>query len=317
MRVPSLTHPLISKNRNEATGYRHPDYVAAFSQFGQPLHLRHCNGWLLQRPIPGTSLKDAMGSYPLFCCDDWDSLGRDLDEISSHLVTLVLVTEPFGDFDPHSLERCFDHVVPYKAHYVADMNRPLDQIVKRSHQATVRRAQKKVDVRICSQPGQYLDQWNQLFNNLIRRHDIKGMRAFSKEIFARHLEIPGLVMFEARAENHTVGLDLWYVHEDVAYGHLVAFSELGYKLRASYATKWAVLDYFKDKVRWVDLGGIAGNQKPENDGLTKFKEGWSTDTKSVYLCKRIFQPTRYEELCDVTGTKEAAYFPAYRDAEHE
>ena len=62
-------------------------------------------------------------------------------------------------------------------------------------------------------------------------------------------------MFEASAGGDVVGLDLWYVHGDVAYGHLAAFSDLGYGLGASYATKWAMLHHFSGRVRWVDLSG--------------------------------------------------------------
>lgn len=303
------------RNQGGPTGYKHPAYMGSFAQFGRPLHLVRCNGWLLERTIPGTTYKDAMGGYPFFCCDNWEELKRDLEDVGPRLVSLVLVPEPFGKFELPLLEQCFDHVVQYKKHYVVDMDRPIHQTVKRSHQATVRRAQKKVDVRICPRPPEYLDRWTELFDNLRRRHHISGIRAFSKEAFAGHLEIPGLVMFEARAEGVTVGLDLWYVQGDIAYGHLVAFNDLGYKLRASYATKWAVLKYFSDKVRWLDLGGAAGSGGSRDDGLARFKQGWSTDTKSVYLCTRVFQRARYEELCDMAGASSTSYFPAYRDSE--
>jgi hypothetical protein len=157
----------------------------------------------------------------------------------------------------------------------------------------------------------------QVFGTLVERHGIRGIRAFSREAFSRQLRIPGMVMFEAKAQGETVGLDLWYVQGDVAYGHLVAFSDLGYKLRASYATKWAVLEHFSDKLRWLDLGGGAGANADAGDGLSKFKDGWSTGTKPVYLCGRVFQPERYKELCEMKQVGDTSYFPAYRNQEFQ
>lgn len=303
------------QERLEPGGYGSPSYVAGLSEFGTPLHLPQCNGWLLERSIPDTKWKDAMGAYPFFCCDDWRRLGDDLDKLRSRLISVVLVPEPFGHFELDLLKSSFDRVAGYKEHYVADLDNPIEQIVKRSHKATVRRARNKVDVNICPHPWEYLDQWSELFANLARRHNIEGIRAFSKEAFAQHLRIPDLVMFEARAGNTTVGLDLWYVQGDVAYGHLVGFSDRGYQLRASYATKWEVLNYFRGKVRWLDLGGVPDSHKGANQGLAHFKEGWATGRKTVYLCTRIFQHQKYEELCTATRTHNSDYFPAYRDGE--
>src|SRR6202035_2709263 len=113
-------------------------------------------------------------------------------------------------------------------------------------------------VDVCASPSDHLADWLRLFGTLSNRHAISGLRAFSPHAFEQQLTLPGLVMFRARAGDDVVGLDLWYVHNDVAYGHLAAFSDIGYTLRASYATKWTMLHYFWQRVRWVDLAGSAG-----------------------------------------------------------
>ena len=161
-------------------------------------------------------------------------------------------------------------------------------------------------------PVGHLAKWVELFGVLAKRHRITGIRAFSPDAFAKQLAIPGMVMFDARANGETVGLDLWYIQGDVAYGHLVAFNERGYALRASYATKWFMLNYFAGKVRWVDLGGGAGTISNGSDGLSLYKEGWSTGTVPAYLCCRIFDQTLYDVLSAASGTTGSSYFPAYR-----
>ncbi|WP_447597832.1 GNAT family N-acetyltransferase [Nitrospira sp. Nam80] len=227
----------------------------------------------------------------------------------------MIVPAPFDPYDPELLERCFSKVIPFKSHYVADLTRPIDQIVKKSHRDTVARVIKKVCVSHCLDPASRLTQWIKFFETLTARHRITGIRAFSAGAFATQFAIPGMVMFEARAGDEPVGLDLWYLQDDVAYGHLVAFSELGYSVRASYATKWFVLNYFAGRVRWVDFGGGAGTKADGTDGLSVFKQGWSTGSVPVYLCCRIFNDAVYRELTGASSNGETTYFPAYRAGE--
>ena len=59
----------------------------------------------LERAIPGSDLHDGMGCYPLFCCHDWKRLPDDVAELTDSLVTLTLVTDPFGDFSVGDLHR--------------------------------------------------------------------------------------------------------------------------------------------------------------------------------------------------------------------
>ncbi len=165
-------------------------------------------------------------------------------------------------------------------------------------------------------PWEHIDDWVRLYANLTRRHSISGLRSFSRLAFEKQLKTPGLVMFRATAGNETVGLDLWFVQGDVAYGHLAAFSDRGYKLRASYATKWTMLNYFMGRVKWVDLAGSSGLSVDEMDGLAKFKSGWSTTTKPAYLCERILRPDVYEALTCERPTSTEGYFPSYRSGEY-
>jgi hypothetical protein len=293
------------------TGYAHPDYAASLAAFGEPLNLPRSGGSLLVREIPGTPHRDAMGPYPLLCCRNWSGLADDLDELRNELVSVTAVLDPFGDFSPQLLERAFDSADPFKLHYVADLSLPRAELVKKSHRAAVRRAERSVEVEVVARPEERLEEWVTLFGVLEARHSIEGVRAFTPEAFNLQLRVPGTVLFEARVEGEIVGLDWWYVQDDVAQGHLVAMSETGYRHRASYATKWFLLDWFRNRVRWVNFGGGAGLSAPD-DGLTRFKAGWSSGTRSSRLGKRILQPEIYERLTAETGSPGSPWFPAYR-----
>ena len=113
----------------EPTGYGHADYAESLAEWGTPLHLPRSNSWLLRRAIPGSSRHDAMGPYPLFSCHNWSQLAADLDEVSSDLVSVVLVPESFTPVDRTGLERCFDRVTYFKDHFIADLRRPVEENV--------------------------------------------------------------------------------------------------------------------------------------------------------------------------------------------
>jgi hypothetical protein len=120
-------------------------------------------------------------------------------------------------------------------------------------------------------------------------------------------------MFKASAEGRIVGLHIWYLHEDVAYGHLGATSPRGYELMASYALYWFAVAHLRTRVRWLDLGAAAGlSDAGPDDGLRRFKAGWSTGVRPAYLCGRVFQPAAYARLVETRGSGATSYFPAYR-----
>ncbi len=88
------------------TGYVHPDYARSFADYGSPRELTHCGAWVLERPIPGSPYRDAMGCYPLFDCRDWSGLKADLDELAAEAVSICLVTDPFGRYTVPLRQAC-------------------------------------------------------------------------------------------------------------------------------------------------------------------------------------------------------------------
>lgn len=299
------------------TGYLHPDYAKSLAEFGVPRELPKCKAWILQRPIPGSPYCDGMGCYPLFACHDWSELHSELDNLGKELVTLSLVADPFGEYDLTYLRKCFDIVIPFKEHFVADLQHPMNVVVSSHHRYYALRSLRKVSVERCADPAQFVSEWVDLYTNLIDRHSLTGIKAFSKAAFAKQLSLPGTVIFRALHQGTTVGA-VWYVHQgEVGYNHLSAFSPDGYRLRASYALQWCAIEYFIDKLRWLDLGGGAGVKGNGRDGLSVFKRGWTTGTRTAYFCGRIFDEEKYSELVKAKGISVADYFPSYRRGEFE
>jgi hypothetical protein len=299
-------------------GYLSPLYAQSLMEYGKPLELPRSKGWLLKRAIRGTSYYDGMGCYPIFVCKNWSNLEEDWAHISDQLICVYLVADPFGNYDYETLRHNFDFALPYKEHFVIDLHQRLEDFVGKHHQRNVRKAMQNLRVEICEKPLDFLAEWNSLYDVLIERHHIRGFTQFSREVFAKQFNIPGIVVFRAVANDETVGMLLWYVQDKIAYYHLGAYSPLGYELNASFALFWYGIKHFSNSsLEWLSLGAGAGAKSDGRDGLARFKRGWATGTRQAYFCGHIFDRRIYDELVSTWNIKNTNYFPAYRESEFE
>ncbi len=292
------------------SGYAHADYAAALAEFGTPRLLPTSQSWILTTPIAGFSLMDARGCYPLFSATNWVGLGSDLSSIDD-LVSLVVVADPFGDYTVETLRDCFpDLLVNYKEHYVIDLE---NLTIAPHHARNIRKA--RVEVELCPQPEIFTNDWLRLYANLVNRHAIQGIAAFSPSSLSAQLQVPGMVMFRAVMNAETVGIVLWYSQGDVGYYHLAAYTDEGYQNGASFALFAQAIAYFKTRLRWLNLGAGAGVTNDGSDGLTRFKSGWASGTRTAYLCGRIFDHAAYQSLVQKRRIVGEGFFPLYRKGE--
>jgi hypothetical protein len=168
------------------TGDVHSDYAESLSQFGAPLRLPKSGGWLPKRLVDAIRT-DAMGTYRLFAYSDWKSLKTDFNLLGKSLVSVVVVTDSFGEYNEPLLRDGFgDLVTPFKAHFGNDLSRPLESTLRKHHERNAGIGLKQF-VELCEGPSSYLDDWARLYSVLIQRHQICGIRAFSRNSFSRQL----------------------------------------------------------------------------------------------------------------------------------
>lgn len=300
----------------QGTGYLNQAYAHSLSEFGNPRLLPQSQGSILEREILESSYRDAMGCYPLFFCQNWSGLSADLENIGNDLVSLSLVADPFGEYDLLELQRCFkDIFVPFKTHYIVDLKIPMNQNVSAHHRYYARKANRTANIFCSEKPSLLLKQWCNLYDVLVERHGITGIKAFSKKSFEKQMTIPGITVFCSEREDKINGMQLWYTIGNKAYHHLSAYSPEGYRLRVSYGLLGFAMHWFESiGLRWLDLGGVA-NTSDSNDGLAKFKSGWTKLTRKAFFCGRIFNHEVYNTLLKKTQTFSIKYFPAYRNGE--
>lgn len=297
------------------TGYLHPDYACSLAAFGEPCVLPGSGASVLVRGIAGTDRVDALGVYPLVCCRDWSALGGDLMARAGDWVSLSLVVDPFSGRGEAELREVFDQVWLFKRHFVAELGSPVEVLANKHHRYYSRQAFKQVGVQVVDRPTDHLDVWCDLYDHLIRRHQLRGIKAFNREAFAVQLAIPGMVMLRADDAHGPVGMHLWYVQGEVAYSHLAAFNDRGYDAMAAYALYWHAITWFTGKVKCLNIGAGAGVSTDASDGLTRFKRGWANASRPVWFCGRVFDRQAYDRLSAAHAPAGTAYFPAYRAGE--
>ena len=298
---------------DDARGYTHPLYAESLAEFGRPHLLPQSQGWILERTIPETGYTDAMGCYPLFVCRSWNDLPADLSALERELVSLAVVIDPFAGIQPEKLPDCFPDVrFEFKPHCLADLSQDPATYVTKHHRYYARRALTEVSVEHTDTPMEFIDDWCRLYHCLVLRHGLTGLRAFSRRAFSYQLRVPGAVLFRALFKGEAVAAHLWYVMGDVAYSHLAASNDIGYGLQASYALYSAAMAHFNGRVRWLELGGSSGVGQAATDGLWRFKQGWSSTTRSSYFCGRIHNTDHYRCLTANLAGGASGYFPAYR-----
>jgi hypothetical protein len=298
------------------TGYLHPHYPRSLAGLGTARELPRSGSWVLERPIERFPYRDAAGCYPLFCCRDWSRLHEDLDELADDLVCLTVVTDPFGDYDELRLRGCFpDLVIPFKRHYVVDLHSPPENTVSRHHRKCARRALRELAVHVHPRPAEFIDEWMGLYQHLMARHRIGGIKAFPRPAFAAQLATPGAVVLRVTRGSEAVAGLLFFLQGEVAHGHVLACTDAGYRLGALYAGIWFAIEHFPGSARWLNLMGVPGLDDAAAEGIHQFKRGWTRETRMAWLCGRIFNRTRYMEMANSNGTPHARYFPAYRAGE--
>lgn len=298
------------------TSYLSEDYARSLSEFGTPLELPHSQGWVLTRQIEGTAYRDAMSPYPLFSCVNPAGLALDVAGLNPELASITLVTDPMVNFDKEMLLEAFpDLCIPFKEHYVIDFTKTSRATIKGHHRRSVLKAFDELEVEVIEDTDTFLDDWIRLHGHLVHRHNIQGIRRMSRDAFKRQFEIPGMVMISAKRRGIPVAAIMNFIQGDCAQAHILGCTQEGYRASALYAILWQTFEVFGDKVRYYNLMGVPGEGTKSGENIKSFKSGWTSETRTSYLCGRIINHERYNELSELKGTQQASYFPKYRQGE--
>jgi len=290
--------------------YATREYAQTLRHVGQPLFVPPWGTWVIVRDI-ASGLRDAMGTYPVACLAEDADLEEGLALLRRDgLVSVTLVVDGLRGPPLDSMRSAFGFWRPFKTHYLvdqaADEYRP-----SRHHQLEVRRAQRRgvtvQEVRLAD----ILDGWVGLYRELTVRHRVGPVQSFPRDSFVALLACEGLTAIGAFLASELVACHLWFEHDGLVRSHLGASNADGYASSAAYAVYDYSLRRCHGKV--ASLGGAAGANPGGDDGLARFKAGFSNATGTSYVLGSVLDPVAYTQLSSACAMPNAdGYFPAYR-----
>ncbi len=293
-----MTHP-----------YASAAYAAVFREAADPLWVPAWGVHVLTREIPNGGGRDAMGVYPLTAFADGADLAAGLDWLREQgMVSVGLVPDPATAPPLAELRAAFGLCAPFKTHLLVDYGQEVR--LSKHHRYEVKKALRQVSVEVVPL-ARHLNAWRELYANLVERHEIGGMTAFSDNAFERMAGVDGLTAVAAFADGAIVSMHLWVSdpHSGHGYSLLAASNAEGYRRSAAYAVYDASVRLFS-ALRTLNLGAGAG-LSADDDGLTRFKKGFANAEAQAYFCAAILDEPRYAALSGGRA-EHATPFPAYR-----
>lgn len=280
-------------------------YAKTQAHVGRPIYVSAWHTYVIARDWKGQST-DAVGPYPITCMAVESDIGAGLESLrEAGLVSVILVVDGLLGPPIIELQRAFTFVRPFKTHYLVDLYQP-----SKHHRYEIRRAARLgVEVRVMPMLD-ILEAWTALYDQLISRHRIAGGQRFTRESFEILANCESLTTVAGFVGQELVSCHLWIQYKGFVWSHLAASSARGYTSRAAYAVYDQSIRNFPGRL--IDLGGAAGLNDTDDDGLARFKAGFANRQQSVYLCGAVLDAERYQALCAEAEPPTSNHFPAYR-----
>ena len=292
----------------------HPYATDAYAQtlfhIGRPVAVPEWGCNVVARPIPGGG-EDLAGCYPIAVLNADADLRGGLARLRAEgFVSVTLTLDDFHRPSIEELQNTFDVVRPFKTHFVHQG--PIENYRPgRNHRHKINRSRRSVITKPIDL-SQYVAAWASLYHDVINKHSLSGMHAFTLASFEMLAQIPGLETIGGFVGNELVSCNTWVTHNGRVHSHLVASNALGYELRAAYAVSDASVTYFRN-AEIVNFGGGAGVEDNAEDGLAQFKRGFGNAQARSYICGAILDRSNYARLTTARNRLlPTDYFPAYR-----
>jgi hypothetical protein len=121
-----------------------------------------------------------------------------------------------------------------------------------------------------------------------------------------------MTVFEATDAGQTHAMACFLTVEERVYAHHLGVTEEGRAKNIIHGMYAFALDHFSGRARYLDFGSNTGITDNPDDGLSRFKQGWCSETRRSFVGGKILNTDLYHRLCRDRGVRQSAYFPAYR-----
>ncbi len=285
-------------------------FAESLTHWGEPFLVPEWNCHVIKRHITD-KLYDAAGVYPITPLSADADIAGGLSRLrDAGFVSVVLVLDDFHRPDLEMLKPHFDVVQNFKQHYLFKPEKG-GITYDSHHKRAVKTALKHVRTDIIPL-RECVNDWAGLYDGLIQKLSLQGLHAFPHTHHQILAEMPGIIAIGAWIGEELVSCHLWADDGEFVHSHLVASNDKGYESRAAYAVNDTSIRYFADR-KLLNFGGGAGNSVGDDDGLARFKKGFSNDVAESYICGAVLDKLKYQELVSARNfAVPVTYFPVYR-----
>lgn len=295
--------------------HKHPyatmDYAHSLAHWGKAMFVPEWNAPVIVRSIGQSGQEDAAGVYPFVPLAADADIAGGLERLrAAGMVSVVLVTDAFHSPPIDVLTQHFTTVRPLKRHYIWCPHLG-DIHYHEHHRRAVRKAQDLVRTEVVEMKH-HVGEWHSLYDALIEKLSLTGLHAFPRAHHDALAAMDGVVLVGAWQGDEMVSGHVWVSDGEYAHSHLVASNDKGYECRAGFAVNDASMHYFRNH-KAVNWGGAAGYDDDADDGLARFKRGFSNAEDASWLCTAVLDEVRYCKLVEERNFSVApSFFPAYR-----
>jgi lipid II:glycine glycyltransferase (peptidoglycan interpeptide bridge formation enzyme) len=197
------------------------------------------------------------------------------------------------------------------------------QGVCRGHRSSINKARRNgVTIEARKIDDESLSEFETLYNETMERNQADPLWwHFPSSYFKNYVNCLGeekILLFNAQYKGEIIASYLILHEFQTAYYHFGGSRELDFNLRANNLLIYEIALWAKKRgYRWFHLGG--GIQP--DDGVFRFKSGFSKSQALLFSCGRIHDQNRYTQLCSIKESwdlsrnippQQSSFFPAYR-----
>lgn len=292
-------------------GYSSKEYAEVYSKHGEIFS----ELGIIRRPIEDTDYHDEVSVYPFY------PEYRDVfyyGTSSKKCISGTYISDPLAK--DHFLYKSDGYEV-YKTHYIVDLQSYDFNKLPENHKRNIKKNDKNVREghstylipEVVAKVDPIAADMSYVYQDLVKRHNITGYTNYDLAQFKQLIKVPGTVVF--RTTKHLTDFHLpsrasyalFYIDKDNVYYHMGFGLEESYKLNANFILMHSAIEFFKR----LGLNKLLLGSVPDggNDGLRRFKEGFSNESRENYILKHIYNEEVYDRL---SKDKSTNMFPAYR-----
>lgn len=183
-----------------------------------------------------------------------------------------------------------------------------------SYSSTTRNILRKCEKELIFQKCNNLDKFIELYVQTMNKNKATDFYYFSQKYYEQLLKITNVELYEIKKDDQVISSAFFMFGDQFVHYHLSANDYNMRQYNANYFILDQICEIAKSKnKKYFILGGGSTNSK--EDTLLRFKQKFSSQTKSFYISGKVYNDEiydKYKKIWEEQSTQDVKYFLKYR-----